>query len=260
MLSADDVLQARFAATKFRPGYDQDEVDGLLDRVVVALRTGGDVDLDSVGLSQTQWREGYDIAEVDAFLDEVRVSLAAPRPVVQVVPVDEAARPRPTGLALVWTVLVSMVVGEPSEGPPRLVRPPRAARASAKRVTVAHDGLTWTSRGGREGRLAVAEIARVATMRLVFAGSDSPPNLDYAVVIDHTGGVRVRVFLPPADFWEPLGVPVTRQRFAHGRPKDARRRWPEAFSWIEAYPYVTAALVVAAFFLVGPLIERLVGA
>lgn len=262
MLSADDVLQARFAATKFRPGYDQDEVDDLLDRVADALRTESDVvDLDVVRLTQTQWREGYDIAAVDAFLDEVRVSLASPRQVAQTAQADLPPRPHPTGLALVRTVLVSMLVGEPPEGPPRLIRPSRAARASAKRVTVTRDGLTWRSRGRREGRLAVGEIARVATMRLEFAGSDNRGAIiEYALVIDHTGGVRLRVFLPPTDFWEPLGVPVTRERFAVGRPKDARRRWPEAFSWVEAYPYVTAALFVAAFFLVGPLVDRLVGA
>lgn len=37
-LSAEQVLNVRFAATKFRPGYDQDVVDDLLDRVIHALR------------------------------------------------------------------------------------------------------------------------------------------------------------------------------------------------------------------------------
>lgn len=37
-LTADDVLRAKFQATKFRDGYDQDEVDDLLDEVVQALR------------------------------------------------------------------------------------------------------------------------------------------------------------------------------------------------------------------------------
>ncbi|NUU19380.1 DivIVA domain-containing protein [Cellulomonas humilata] len=255
MLSADDVLQARFAATKFRPGYDQVEVDDLLDRVADALRTGGDVaDLGSVRLTQTQWREGYDIAEVDAFLDEARVSLAAPRPVVPPGQVDEPPRPRPTGLALVRTVLVSMLVGEPPEGPPRPIRPSRAARASAKRVMVTRDGVAWRARGGREGRLAVAEIARVATMRLEYASSSSSgPLVGYALVVDHAGGVRLRVSHPQkssSDFWEPLGVPVTQERFVMGRPKDARRRWPEAFSWFHAYPFVTVTLAAVGWMLV----------
>jgi DivIVA domain-containing protein len=38
MLTAAEVLNAKFAATKFREGYDQDEVDDFLDRVVRTLQ------------------------------------------------------------------------------------------------------------------------------------------------------------------------------------------------------------------------------
>jgi DivIVA domain-containing protein len=38
LLTADDVLNKKFQATKFREGYDQDEVDDLLDEVVNTLR------------------------------------------------------------------------------------------------------------------------------------------------------------------------------------------------------------------------------
>ncbi|NLI19388.1 MAG: DivIVA domain-containing protein [Actinomycetales bacterium] len=38
LLSADDVLNKRFQPTKFREGYDQDEVDDFLDEVVNTLR------------------------------------------------------------------------------------------------------------------------------------------------------------------------------------------------------------------------------
>ncbi len=37
-LTADDVVQKRFNPTKFREGYDQDEVDDFLDEVVAELR------------------------------------------------------------------------------------------------------------------------------------------------------------------------------------------------------------------------------
>ncbi|HEU5222967.1 MAG TPA: DivIVA domain-containing protein [Candidatus Lumbricidophila sp.] len=37
-LTPEDVVNKRFAATKFREGYDQDEVDDFLDEVVVELR------------------------------------------------------------------------------------------------------------------------------------------------------------------------------------------------------------------------------
>ena len=38
LLTADDVLNKKFQATKFREGYDQDEVDDFLDLVVGTLR------------------------------------------------------------------------------------------------------------------------------------------------------------------------------------------------------------------------------
>ncbi|WP_456844952.1 DivIVA domain-containing protein [Cellulomonas sp. P5_C6] len=263
MLSADDVLNARFAATKFRPGYDQDEVDDLLDQVAVALRTGGNVGLDEVELQQTRWREGYDIAEVDAFLDEARASLASPRPVVPVAPVDVDSSPRPPWYAIAGDVLATMVVGEKPDDPPRRVKPGRAPRVSAQRITVGRDGISWRSRGLRTGWLAVGDIARVVTLRLEYTGTTSS-TVDYALVLDHAGGVRLRVRLRPSmprDFWEPLGVPVTRDRSVLGRPKDARRRWPEAISWAHAYPVVTTLLAAAGWMLVVvPVLDRLTGA
>src|SRR6187551_3426338 len=37
-LTPEDVVNKRFSQTKFREGYDQDEVDDFLDEVVVELR------------------------------------------------------------------------------------------------------------------------------------------------------------------------------------------------------------------------------
>lgn len=81
MLSADDVLNAKFQATKFREGYDQDEVDDFLDLVVSTLRAreGGPAtprpltaqDVAGQRFQATKFREGYDQDEVDAFLDRV---------------------------------------------------------------------------------------------------------------------------------------------------------------------------------------------
>src|SRR5690625_3945456 len=41
LLTADDVLNKKFQPTKFREGYDQDEVDDFLDEVVNTLSTMG---------------------------------------------------------------------------------------------------------------------------------------------------------------------------------------------------------------------------
>jgi DivIVA domain-containing protein len=79
-LSDADVLNSKFQATKFRDGYDADEVDDFLDRVVTTLR--GDTarpltadDVRSVQFARTKFREGYDIDEVDALLDRVIAAL-----------------------------------------------------------------------------------------------------------------------------------------------------------------------------------------
>ena len=37
-LTPDDVVHKRFETTRFRDGYDQDEVDDFLDEVVTELR------------------------------------------------------------------------------------------------------------------------------------------------------------------------------------------------------------------------------
>lgn len=39
LLSTDDVLNKRFSITKFREGYDQDEVDDFLDEIVISCKT-----------------------------------------------------------------------------------------------------------------------------------------------------------------------------------------------------------------------------
>jgi len=96
MLTSVDVLNQKFAATKFREGYDQDEVDDFLDRVVETLKEREGVghaakpvtvsDLDAVRFQATKWREGYDQQEVDDFLDRVRLELREPVPAAEVTP------------------------------------------------------------------------------------------------------------------------------------------------------------------------------
>ena len=87
MLTAYDVLNQKFAATTFREGYDQDEVDGFLDRVSATLqafergeRAPDAVTAQEVGtvrFRSTKFREGYDRSEVDRFLDRVREQLTS---------------------------------------------------------------------------------------------------------------------------------------------------------------------------------------
>lgn len=80
-LTADAVLNAKFRATKFRDGYDEDAVDDFLDRVVATLRGDAAVpltagDIDAQRFPATKFREGYDVEDVDALMERVRATLA----------------------------------------------------------------------------------------------------------------------------------------------------------------------------------------
>lgn len=77
-LTADGVLNARFQPTRFREGYDQDEVDDFLDTVTALLRAheaGERIDASAAvelcrtaRFQPTKFREGYDQHQVDDFL------------------------------------------------------------------------------------------------------------------------------------------------------------------------------------------------
>lgn len=48
-LTPEDVVNKRFQSTKFREGYDQDEVDDFLDEIASSMRT---LDADNYRLKQ----------------------------------------------------------------------------------------------------------------------------------------------------------------------------------------------------------------
>lgn len=83
---AQDVVATRFTPTRFREGYDQDQVDDLLDKITAtfaAVEQGrglGPLTADEVVAARfqpTKFREGYDQDQVDAFLDQVVTALRA---------------------------------------------------------------------------------------------------------------------------------------------------------------------------------------
>ena len=77
-LTADAVLMTKFQPTKFRQGYDQDQVDDFLDTVTAILRSheaGGPFDAVAAAelcrtarFRPTKLREGYDQQQVDDLL------------------------------------------------------------------------------------------------------------------------------------------------------------------------------------------------
>lgn len=69
---AEHIMQARFSITKFSPGYDLDQVDDFLDRVVRGLVQATIADvleiISHASFKKTRWRDGYNIEQVDAFI------------------------------------------------------------------------------------------------------------------------------------------------------------------------------------------------
>ncbi|WP_066038979.1 DivIVA domain-containing protein [Herbiconiux solani] len=90
-LTPEDVVNKRFSQTKFREGYDQDEVDDFLDEVVVELRrlTQENEEL-KAKLESGASSEAP--APVAAVVEEAVVEVPAPAPVAEV-PAPVAAAP-----------------------------------------------------------------------------------------------------------------------------------------------------------------------
>ena len=85
MLTSKDVLNKTLTPTQFQSGYDEREVDDLLDSVITALRyyeQGGRPGPQAPAsptaghrFTSTKFRRGYDEREVDDFLQEVSETL-----------------------------------------------------------------------------------------------------------------------------------------------------------------------------------------
>ncbi|WP_026554212.1 DivIVA domain-containing protein [Arthrobacter sp. 35W] len=79
-LTPEDVVNKRFQPTKFREGYDQDEVDDFLDEIVVELRR----------LNQENDELRKKVADLSA---NPQAASAVPAPVVEKVPAVEEKAP-----------------------------------------------------------------------------------------------------------------------------------------------------------------------
>lgn len=152
------------------------------------------------------------------------------------------------------------------ERPPHpRVRARRAPRANGRRVRVNPAGVWWRTRAGRSGHIPADRIEKVHIVGSSLTGSSTL----YALVISPDGDVLLRVSSSGVreastaerrrhlrQLWSPLGVPVDRQQVGAGRTKDARRRWPEAFTWAHAHPVMASVLIAAAYVgVAGPLAE-----
>jgi len=187
---------------------------------------------------------------------------------------DEGASSSRWSVRRIAEAVEVLVVGERPTQQRRGARPGRAARAGVRRVRVDAGRVVWRSRIGVAGALPLDEIARVTLVEIEYFSARGPDRLVlYALAFGRDGAVRLRVVAggsPAAagaggkrrlrELWEATAVPVTRDSALLGRAKDYRRRWPEAFSFAHAYPFVTAALVLLGWMLVVvPILERVPG-
>jgi DivIVA domain-containing protein len=85
MIASADVNPSTFTTTRFREGYDTDEVDSFLARVKTTLeayerRSGGFAGITAAQVvttrfQPTKYRLGYNQDQVDALLDQVVTAL-----------------------------------------------------------------------------------------------------------------------------------------------------------------------------------------
>lgn len=88
-LTPEDVVNKRFQPTKFREGYDQDEVDDFLDEVVVELRR----------LNQENEELRQRLVANDARINELQRSGAQAPPVAPAPSFEQAPAPSPVAAA-----------------------------------------------------------------------------------------------------------------------------------------------------------------
>ncbi|HAM27278.1 MAG TPA: cell division protein [Microbacteriaceae bacterium] len=91
-LTPEDVVNKRFQPTKFREGYDQDEVDDFLDEVVVELRR---LNQENEELRQRLIASDARISELQRSTSQGPAAVEAAQPQFAAVPAVVAAAPTP---------------------------------------------------------------------------------------------------------------------------------------------------------------------
>ncbi|GAA2161540.1 MULTISPECIES: caspase, EACC1-associated type [Glycomyces] len=83
VITWQEVLESKFTTVRLTEGYDEDEIDEFIDKVVDALAKAEHGPLPvsadfvrSAEFTTTRFREGYDVKEVDALLDLVELEFA----------------------------------------------------------------------------------------------------------------------------------------------------------------------------------------
>lgn len=152
LLTADDVLNKKFQSTKFREGYDQDEVDDFLDEVVNTLR---EVQNENDDLKTKLAAAERRIAELSRD-GAAATSVAAPAPVAAA-PEPE---PEPAPAPVVAAPVAAPVLSAPAPGR----NEPESATGMLALAQKLHDDYV---RSGQEESDRLVNEARVRASQIV---------------------------------------------------------------------------------------------
>jgi DivIVA domain-containing protein len=111
LLTADDVLNKKFQSTKFREGYDQDEVDDFLDEVVNTLRELQNENDDLKTKLAAAERRIVELSRADA----APAPAPEPQPAPEPEPAPVVAPPEPAPVVAA-PVVAAPVVSAPAPG------------------------------------------------------------------------------------------------------------------------------------------------
>ncbi|MET4581874.1 DivIVA domain-containing protein [Conyzicola nivalis] len=178
MLKSTDITTASFAITKFREGYEQAEVDALLDSATAALAawesqgvaTLSSEDVNAHKFQTTKFGNGYDQDQVDDLLDQLVAALAE----------HESAVPEAAEVAVAAEVPeVPAVRAAPEVPAVRAPAAPAAAPALLRASTLPDKSFTTTR--FKEGYSVAGVDDFLAAVRAVIAdherGTEGSPAL-----------------------------------------------------------------------------------
>jgi DivIVA domain-containing protein len=152
-LTPEDVVNKRFQATKFREGYDQDEVDDFLDEVVNELRRLNEENEElRTKLGSCERRVG-ELSRATVARD------AAPEPVAAPAPPPPAPVPMPQPVAA--------VAPEPSRAQTELANAAQGPEAAAGMLALAQKLHDEYVRNGEQTRDRIVGEAREHSARLM---------------------------------------------------------------------------------------------
>jgi len=172
LLTADDVLNKKFQATKFREGYDQDEVDDFLDEVVNTLRAVSAENDDLKGKLAAAERRIAELSRTGGVAAPFATPEAFAAPEPEPAPEPEAVvvpEPEPEPVVVPEPVVAPFVAPAAAAAPPRISEP-ESATGMLQLAQKLHDDYV---RSGQEEGDRIITDAKTQGSRIVREAEDT---------------------------------------------------------------------------------------